>query len=304
MVRPPALKKGDKVGIVATGKQISAHDIESAEQILTSWGLSVQIASHLFSDYHQYLAGTDDERSGDFQFLVDKEEIKAIICARGGYGTTRIIDRFDLSTFQENPKWIVGFSDVTSLHLKLLKTGVESIHGIMPVLFSKPEHSESLESLRKVLFGIDVPIHSKPNSFNKPGKSTGQVVGGNLSLLVDSLATSTEPDLSEKILVIEEVDEYFYKVDRMLTQLKRSGKLSKLAGLVVGHMSGLKETSPGFGEIVEEILVDKLVEYSYPVAFNFPIGHDSPNLAWRHGSTMTLEVSATESSLNSLQKIS
>lgn len=304
MTRPLSLKNGDKIGIVATGKRISVDEVNAAERILKSWGLAVEIGIHVFSGSHQYLAGSDEQRVQDFQSMLDNKEIKAIICARGGYGTTRILDNFDLKIFQKHPKWIVGFSDVTALHLKLLKTGVESIHGIMPVLFSKPEYNESLDSLRKVLFGFDIPIHSKPNAFNKPGKSTGQIVGGNLSLLVDSLGTSTEPDLNDKILVIEEVDEYLYKIDRMLVQLKRAGKLKKLSGLVVGHMPDLKNTSPEFGEIVEEIVVDKVGKYRYPVAFNFPIGHENPNLAWRHGSTMTLDVSATGGSLISQQKLS
>lgn len=297
MTRPPALEKGDKIGIVATGKKISAKDIKLAEAILQSWGLTVETGPAMFSDHHQYLAGSDEERARDFQIMLDKKEIKAIVCARGGYGTTRIIDRLDFSTFQKHPKSIVGFSDVTALHMKLLKMGFESIHGIMPILFGKPEFNESLESLKQILFGFDFSIHAKTSLFNKPGKSTGMIVGGNLSLIVDSLGTSTEPDLSGKILIIEEVDEYFYKIDRMLTQLKRSGKLAGLSGLVIGHMSDLDDTSPGFGETVEEIVADKVKEYNYPLAFNFPIGHAHPNLAWRHGSRMTLTVGVEDSSL-------
>ncbi|MBA4055787.1 MAG: LD-carboxypeptidase, partial [Marivirga sp.] len=272
-----------------------------AEKILKSWGLIVETGSTLFRDHHQYLAGTDEERVQDFQTMLDEKEVKAIICARGGYGTTRVIDRFDFNAFQAHPKWIVGFSDVTALHLKLMKIGVESIHGLMPILFAKQEYAESLESLKQILFGFDVLIHAKPNSYNLTGKSTGTVVGGNLSLLADSLGTATEPDLNQKILVIEEVDEYFYKIDRMLTQLKRAGKLDKLSGLVVGHMSDLKDTTPGFGELVEEIIVDKVKEFDYPVAFDLPIGHENPNLAWRHGSRMTLTV-AGEGSLLSSEK--
>jgi muramoyltetrapeptide carboxypeptidase len=299
MIKPASLIKGNRVGIVATGKKVSVEDIRAAERILSTWGLSVETGPAVFSDRHPYLAGTDEERIRDFQSMLDAQEIKAIFCARGGYGTTRIVDEIDFSIFQKHPKWIAGFSDVTALHLKFLKIGFESIHGTMPILFAKPESAKDLESLKQILFGLDVSIHAKPNPYNRVGKSTGTVVGGNLSLIVDSLATSTESDLKEKILIIEEVDEYFYKIDRMLTQLKRSGKLDKLAGLVIGHFTDLKDTSPGFGETIEEIILSKVREFSYPVAFNFPIGHDKPNLAWRHGSVMTLTVEAKGSLLHS-----
>jgi len=298
MTRPPSLEKGDTIGIVATGKKISVDEIKSAERILKSWGLSVDIGSHVFSESHQYLAGSDEERTQDFQSMLDSQEIKAIICARGGYGTTRILDNLDFTKFINHPKWIVGFSDITALHLKLMKTGFETIHGIMPVLFSKQNYADSLESLKQILFGNHLSIHAEPRPFNRIGKSSGLVIGGNLSLLIDSLATSSEPDLNEKILIIEEVDEYFYKIDRMFMQLKRSGKLNNLAGLVIGHMTELKDTSPGFHETLEEIVLNKVNEYSYPVAFGFPIGHEFPNLAWRHGSRMGLTVSKQGSELH------
>ena len=170
--------------------------------------------------------------------MLDNPDIKAIICARGGYGTTRIIDFIDFATFQKNPKWIVGFSDVTALHLKVSQLGIESIHGTMPILFSKPESASAIESIKQILFGSGTPvIMAEPNKANRPGRSVSQVLGGNLSLIVDSIGTSNEPDLTGKILIMEEIDEYLYKIDRMLTQLRRAGKLDNLSGLIVGHMS-------------------------------------------------------------------
>lgn len=299
MIKPDSLKIGDKVGVVATGRKVLFQDVEAAEKLFISWGLKVEFSPNLFSNNHPYLAATDEQRLNDLQSMLDDRGIKAIICVRGGYGTTRIIDRLDFTAFQERPKWIAGFSDITALHLKLFQLGIESIHSTMPILFSKPESFSSIVSLREILFGINTSINAEANKNNRPGKSTGQVIGGNLSLLVDSLATLCEPDFDAKILVMEEIDEYLYKIDRMLMQLKRAGKLDKLGGLVVGHMTDIKDTDPGFGETIEEVILSKVKDFDYPVAFNFPIGHENPNLAWRHGSVMTLTVGAYSSILQS-----
>lgn len=301
MIKPDSLKIGDKVGVVATGRKVLFQDVEAAEKLFTSWGLKVEFAPNLFSNNHPYLAATDEQRLNDLQSMLDDRDIKAVICVRGGYGTTRIIDRLDFAAFQERPKWIAGFSDITALHLKLFQLGIESIHSTMPILFSKPESFSSIVSLREILFGVKNSINAEANKNNRPGKSTGQVIGGNLSLLVDSLATSCEPDFDAKILVVEEIDEYLYKIDRMFMHLKRAGKLDKLNGLVVGHMTDIKDTDPGFGETIEEVILSKVKDFGYPVAFNFPIGHENPNLAWRHGSVMTLTVEEHSSVLQSQQ---
>jgi muramoyltetrapeptide carboxypeptidase len=298
MRTPTSLKSGDCIGIVAPGRKVGYQNVEAAANTFVSWGLKVVFAPNLFSDDHPYLASTDAKRSGDFQMMLDDERIRAIVCARGGYGTTRILDELDFSTLVKDPKWVVGFSDVTALHLKIFELGIESIHGIMPVLFDKPEYVSSITSLRNVLFGTRNTLASGSLKSNRPGVATGHVLGGNLSLLVDSLGTASEPILDEKILIIEEIDESLYKVDRMLTQLKRAGKLDKLAGLVVGHLTALKEGDLPFGETLEEIVLNKVGRFNYPVAFAFPIGHDSPNLAWIHGSVMTLKVDVSGSLLS------
>lgn len=294
---------GDKVGIVAPGRKVSVNDINAATKIFTSWGFEIELAPNLFSEEHPYLSSSDAKRADDFQQMLDDDRIKAIICARGGYGTTRIIGTLDFSKFINTPKWVVGFSDITSLHLTIFKLGIESIHAIMPILFNKPEYASSISSLKKILFGHDSLIRAMASEFNRAGIATGQVLGGNLSLLVDSLGTASEPEPASTILIVEEIDEHLYKVDRMFTQLERAGKLDKLAGLVVGHMTKLKDGDLKFGETVEEIVLSKASKFGYPVAFNFPIGHDCPNLAWRHGSLMTLTVNGNGSTLSDVRSL-
>jgi muramoyltetrapeptide carboxypeptidase len=289
MITPPFLKPGDKIGIAATGRKVNAGNVESAQRIFASWGMEAILGRNLFSNSHNYLGGSDLERISDFQQMLDNPEIKAIACARGGYGTTRIIDALDFSSLFNFPKWIIGFSDVTALHLKLLKLGIKSIHGTMPLLFSNPEAGSSVESLRRRLIGETDILAARPSQKNNLGKTTAQVIGGNLSLIADSVGTDTDPDTNGKILILEEIDEYKYKIDRMLMHLKRSGKLDDLAGLVVGHMTDIKDPELPFGETVEEIFVSK-IQKNFPIAFNFPIGHENPNLAWVHGSVMTLDV--------------
>jgi len=284
------MKFGDKIGIVATGRKVSLDDIRIAQQTFESWGLTIALGENLFAHEHRYLASNDDHRLQDLQDMLDREDIHAIICARGGYGTTRILDLLDFTKFERKPKWVVGFSDVTALHLKLFTLGIESIHGTMPVMYAQPDSQTSIESIRDILFGQASPVIAPPDRSNRYGTATGRILGGNLSLINDAMATSSEPQTDGNILVIEEVSEDLYRIDRMLTQLKRAGKLAKLAGLVVGHITDSRDMSPGFGETMEDIFLDKVSCYDYPVAFGFPIGHENPNLAWRHGAEMKLIV--------------
>ncbi|MCI0750423.1 MAG: LD-carboxypeptidase [Flammeovirgaceae bacterium] len=291
MIRPFILKTGDSIILVAPSRKINRGELERAISTLQQWSLHVELGKNIYSQAHSYFAGTDEQRLHDFQNALDDPTIKAIFCARGGYGFTRILDQLDFTAFQKNPKWIIGFSDITALHLKLLSLNIESIHGIMPLLFSKSDAGDSIESLRTLLMeGITYEYTITPHRKNRTGKSEGKLVGGNLSLVVDSLGTVSELNLTNCILVIEEVDEYLYRIDRMLLQLKRSGKLSQLSGLVIGHMSDLKDTSLPFGETIEEIILDKVRDYDFPVAFNFQSGHEHPNLAWRHGAEAILDV--------------
>ncbi len=300
MIKPPFLKRGDKIGIVGPGRKIKPGDIEASIDFFKAWGLQVVLAKNVFSNDHSYLAGTDSQRLFDFQSMMDDTSIRAIICARGGYGSTRILDQLDFTTFLKSPKWVVGFSDITAFHLKLFKINVASAHGTMPILFSKTESADSIESLRRILFGE--PQHFLVNlcPSNRTGKATGQLIGGNLSLLVDSIGTVNELDTDGKVLVIEEIGEYLYKLDRMMVQLKRAGKFNKLNGLVVGYMTDIKDTELKFGETMEGIILNHTLSFQFPIAFNFPIGHENPNLAWIHGAAAQLDVTEPNSSLSYL----
>lgn len=297
MIQPPFLKKGDTIGILAPGKKIPVDTIKYSVNMIESWGYHVKIGKNVLSSSHSYLSGSDVERIIDLQSMLDDDSIHAILCARGGYGTTRIIDQLDFTSFLERPKWICGFSDVTALHLKLQKLEVQSIHGTMPILFPIKNAQPSVESVRNTLRGEFFALNGSYHPSNRVGEASGALVGGNLSLLVDSLGTSTEIDTKNKILVIEEVDEYFYKIDRMLTQLKRAGKLKNLSGLVIGYMSSLKETELPFGESIQEIVMRSVNESHYPVGFNFPIGHEDPNSAWIEGITGKLKITQEGSAL-------
>lgn len=300
MISPPPIKPGDTIGITAPGRKVSPEIIQESLATFQSWGVHVRLATNLFSNNHSYLAGTDRERLSDFQELINDISVNAILCARGGYGSSRFIDQLDFSPLKANPKWIVGFSDVTALHLKLYSLGIESIHATMPVLFSKPDAVDSVASLKKILFGKGQSIEATAHEKNRPGNTSGELIGGNLSLILDSLGTSSEPDMAGKILVIEEVDEYRYKIDRMMNQLKRSGKLASLAGLVVGHLTDITDTELSFGETAEAIILNAVRDYQFPVAFNFPTGHENPNLAWRHGHPASLHIGEEKSVLSEI----
>lgn len=294
----PAIIKGQTIGIVAPARKVDRHKLLEGIRIIESWGLKVEIGKYCFEKDNAYLAATDAKRLSDLQFMLDSPSVSAIFCARGGYGTTRIVDQLDFSAFIKHPKLILGFSDITALHLKLHQLDVPSIHGCMPAQFSNPDYAISVENLKHLIFSDQAgEIFANSNQHNRAGEATGILIGGNLSLVVDSLGTSTEPNTDGKVLVLEEIDEHLYKVDKMLTQLKRAGKLSRLAGLIIGHMTGLKDTELPFNQTVEELILDKVSEYKFPVGFGFPIGHEPPNLPWRHSSPSRLVVTINNSNL-------
>lgn len=275
---PPLLKKGDKVALVAPSRVIDRKQMETAYRIFDEWGLKVVEGAAL---YHKdgYFAGTDEERLADLQQFLDAD-VRAIFCARGGYGMTRIVDRLSFNKFMKNPKWIIGFSDITALHLAISRLKIESIHGLMPVQYGKPHVEPSLKSLYQLLFTGHGSIKATSNEFNKKGEAEGKIIGGNLSLIAESLGTSTEVQTDEAILVLEEIDEYLYKIDRMLNQLARAGKFKNLKGLVIGDFSAMKDTQIKFGKNIYELISDHTEPYNFPVAFNVPIGHEELNLAF------------------------
>ncbi|NJM24235.1 MAG: LD-carboxypeptidase [Bacteroidia bacterium] len=294
MIAP--VKSGDSITIVAPGRRVRNYDVDVALQYFARWGLKVKLGTNLFSDRHNYLSGTDDERLADMQQALDDPTCAAVVCARGGYGTTRVVDRLDFTKFKANPKWVVGFSDITALHLRLLKEGMPSIHGTMPIMAAKPEAPASFQSLHHALMGVPEELSAPYHPQNCEGSIEGTTIGGNLSLIVDALGTATEPDTAGKILVIEEIDEYYYKLDRMMVQLKRAGKLEPLGGLVVGYMTDIKDTEPRFNETVEDIVRYHVRDYTFPVGFGFCIGHQNPNYAFVHNARMLLRVTAGQPS--------
>lgn len=287
---PPYLKTGDKVAIVATARKISADELRPAKMIMKLWGLEVVYGEHIFKEADQF-AGNDHERAMDLQWALNDPEIKAIICARGGYGTVRIIDRIDFAAFTKQPKWIVGYSDITVLHEHVNQNfGITTLHATMPINFEK--NAEATESLRKALFGEAIEYTVEPHALNVNGRAKAELVGGNLSLIYALAGSSSDIDTNGKILFIEDLDEYLYHIDRMMMNLKRSGKLSGLAGLVVGGMSDMKDNTVPFGKTAEEIIYDAVKQYGYPVCFNFPAGHIDRNLAIYLGREAELEVAS------------
>lgn len=290
MIQPFPLKRGDIVGIVAPARKIDLALIETAKAIIESWELKVEIAPNIFSDDHSYFSANDERRLFDLQRFMDADHISAIICARGGYGSTRIIDRLDFQKFLSNPKWVTGYSDITALHLKLQSLQVQSMHSTVPALFAKQGADLSISHFKNMLFGDRPSLQVDADPHNKLGVAEGRLTGGNLSLLVDSLATSTDVETSGKILVIEDVGEHYYRIDRMMVQLKRAGKLKDLKGLVVGYFTDIKESVLPFNESVKDIILHHAHAYNFPIAFNFPIGHEEPNLPFVMGAIATLVV--------------
>jgi muramoyltetrapeptide carboxypeptidase len=294
-MRPPFLKQGDYVGIVAPARKISEAELLPSIKILQSWGLKVKLGKHIYAAQHQF-AGNDDIRRTDMQTMLDDAEVKAIFSARGGYGIVRIIDGLDFSFFKKHPKWICGYSDVTVFHSHVhMHTGIETLHCTMPINFDKDAESSAL--LKKALFGGTLSYKCHANSLNKNGEGEGIIVGGNLSLLYALASTPSDIDTQDKILFLEDLDEYLYHIDRMMIQLKRAGKLSGLKGLIVGSFSEMKDNTISFGKTAEEIIADTVKEYGYPVCFGFPAGHDNRNYPIFLGRKAKLSV-AKEASLS------
>lgn len=277
-ITPPCLQKGDKVGIIAPAKKVTPEEMAHAIYILESWGLEVILSKNLYKAHHIF-AGTDLERTQDLQEMLDRQDIKAILCARGGYGTSKIVDMLDFTKFLQNPTWVVGFSDITVLHSQIHQYGIETLHASMPLLFSK-QTTASIESLKTVLFsGNPRPITLPAQPLNRVGKAEGQLIGGNLSLLVHTLSTPSEIDTVDKILFLEDIGEYLYHLERMLIQLARAQKLKHLAGMILGEFSQIRDQDNSFGKDVPELIADIAAPYSFPVAYNFPIGHEQHNLS-------------------------
>ena len=289
VVLPSRLTSGDLVYITAPAKSIDESAIQHAASWLTQNGFSVRISKHCTGKHH-YFSGTDQERKMDLQSALDDPEIKAIWCARGGYGSVRIIDELDWSTFDKHPKWLIGFSDITVFHQRLQRNGIGSIHGTMPL--NVVENSkESLESLLHAITGSPLSIKGKKTSWNINGTAIGHVIGGNLSIVCSLIGTNDQPDYSGSILFIEDLAEHLYHVDRMFYSLKKSGILKQITGMVIGGMTDMKDTKPPFGLTVQEIIHQHLEPLNIPVAFDIPAGHITDNQAIILGGKYALTVS-------------
>jgi muramoyltetrapeptide carboxypeptidase len=290
MIRPPFLQPGDAVGITAPASRVTPGELDTALDLIVAWGVRPVTARHLYSHNNSF-AGNDAQRSADFQQMLDDPSIKAVICARGGYGTARILERLSIDSFLRHPKWIAGSSDITAIHAFLQQHGIESLHSVMPrsIKAGRPD-LVSLDSLRRALFGQTTEIRAPAHSYNRTGTAQGILTGGNLSVLCSLAGTKYDIDTHGHILFIEDLHEYLYHVDRMLMNLRLAGKLDNLHGLIVGSMQGMKISVSGYRKPAYDIIREAAEPYGYPVAFGFPAGHGSPNLTLILGREVTLEV--------------
>ncbi len=287
---PPYLQPGDTIAIVCPAGFMPAERAKACIQTLKKWGYKVVKGKTLGGKSKNYFSGTDEERLQDLQQFIDDPNVDAILCGRGGYGTTRILDGIDWKAFKKNPKWIIGFSDITVLHGYMHEQlGIASIHGPMAGAFNDGENRFTF-SLKDTLEGKPVQYNSAAHPFNRTGKIKAPVIGGNLCLMAHSIGSNAEYNTDGKILFIEDVGEQLYNIDRMMLQLKRAGKLKKLKGLIVGGFSDNKDTERTFGKTAYEIIAEAVEEYKYPTCFGFPISHERENVAIAIGQTYALEI--------------
>jgi muramoyltetrapeptide carboxypeptidase len=299
MIIPPYLKKGDTVLILSTARKVSESDLSPSIPVLEGWGLKVLIGSSIGPEDHQF-AGPDSLRIQDFQKGLDNPEVKAILFARGGYGSVRVLDSINWSGFLRNPKWLAGFSDATVFHCHVqAKYGIPTLHGVMPSIFRFDEKGlNAQETLRKALFGENLEYQSpQQGELLRIGNGEGIVVGGNISIIYSMLGSESDFNTDGKILFLEDLDEYLYHVDRMIISLKRSGKFRNLQGLIIGGLTDMNDNDVPFGKTSEEIIMEHVADHSYPVCFNFPAGHLRDNRALRLGMNARLSVSSKEAVL-------
>lgn len=300
LVQPPYLKAGDTIAIVAPSGILENREaaIEKAVQLANSWGLHVVLGNHIYAQAHHF-AGTDAQRAADFQKALDNPNIKAIWCARGGYGSVRILDRLDFTAFKKHPKWIIGYSDITAFHSHLHTLGFETLQAIMPTsLEEAPEDvAASIASFKKALFGEHLSYTIASNPMNRTGDVRGQIVGGNLTLLLTMLGSKSQISTDGAILFFEDIGEYKYHIDRMLQSLKRAGYFEHCKGIIVGEMTKLRKNTTPWGQSIEELVLNVVSDYSFPVLFDFPAGHGTNNEALILGRTIHLKVGEKESSV-------
>jgi muramoyltetrapeptide carboxypeptidase len=289
MVTPSPLVSGDKIALVASARKVSPEEMQPATDLLAGWGFEVVKGMYLYEEEHQF-AGSDSQRWADLQMVLDDPSIKAVLFARGGYGTVRIVDKLDFSRFLQHPKWLIGFSDITVLHSHVQQhVKVETLHAPMAINFPKTP-SLVLERMKALLTGGTVSYEVPSHLYNRIGKAKGELVGGNLSLLYALSGTASDIHTKGKILFLEDLDEYLYHIDRMMMNMKRTGKLKGLKGLIVGGMTDMRDNPIPFGKTAEEIILDAVREYDYPVCFGMAAGHLEENNPLVFGRKISLEV--------------
>lgn len=294
MTMPPYLKTGDTIGVVCPSGAMPAENFQTCVNVLQEWGFKVRMGSTPGSQHH-YFSGTDEQRLNDLQEMLDDASVNAILCARGGYGLSRIIDDIDFKRFEKDPKWIVGFSDITVLHAHIFKQyKIATLHAPMAAAFNDGQYNnEYVLSLKKALFGERADYIARPHDKNREGNAKGRLVGGNLAMVAHLVGSSSSFPTRNKILFLEDVGEYLYNIDRMMIQLKRAGMLDELAGMVFGGFTDLKDTTTPFGQDVYEILHHHVKDYDYPVCYDFPVSHEKENYALKIGARYKLSVGST-----------
>ena len=300
LIQPNYLQKGDTIAIVAPAGILKNKEevMDKAKQLLESWELHVVFGKNIYNQ-NNHFAGTDIERASDFQEAIDNPTIKAIIAARGGYGSVRVLDKLDYTKFKENPKWIIGYSDITAFHSHFHNLGFETLHAMMASSLSdEPEEiQQTIASFKKALFGEELKYGIPSSEYNKIGKAAGQLVGGNISLLASMLGSKSQVSVDGNILFIEEIGEYKYSIDRMLQSLKRAGNFENCKGIIVGDMTKIKKNTTPWGSSIEQLVLDVFKEYDFPILFNFPAGHEPDNRALILGRNILLSVEKETSTI-------
>jgi muramoyltetrapeptide carboxypeptidase len=292
-----SLQKGDTVIIISpAGRVLPAH-IDNAVQYLENWGLNVLVSPSAKGQSYNF-SGTIEERLSDLQWALNHQEAKAIFCSRGGYGAIHLLDKVDWSAFQKNPKWLIGYSDVTNLHAQVNRMEIPSVHGLMPNSFPKVgEENESSKTLFDFLFADNYSLEWESHIPVSDATVKGEIIGGNLSILYSLQGTPYAPDYEGKILFIEDLGEYLYHFDRILNNFKLSGIFSQVKGIIVGEFSDVKDNENPFGKSIEEIILDATKDYNIPVVFGLKTGHGKPTLALPFGVESRLEIQNNKCSL-------
>jgi muramoyltetrapeptide carboxypeptidase len=297
MIQPQNLQPGDLIGIVCPAGSIPMERVQKCVETLTQWGYQVKLGATVGSKNNSFSA-TDAERALDLQQMLDDSSVKAILCGRGGYGVSRIIHDIDFTGFQKQPKWVIGFSDITVLHAALQKTGIASIHGPMAAAFNKGDEGATyIQALKTLLEGGKTVYTTTPHAFNKIGSATAPIVGGNLCMMAHLIGSAHSFDTAGKLLFMEDIGEYHYNLDRLMIQMKQAGMFEKIAGLIVGGFTEMKDPSTDFGSTANEIIQSHVKEYAYPICYDFPISHATNNYPVIEGGNYTLSVTDDEVSL-------